>query len=68
MGDVIILDMETRLDIPAERVLQAAIDSQLKNVVLIGIDENDAYYFASSLANKETILWLVEAFKKELLN
>ena len=67
MGEVVILDMETSLDIPADRVLEAAVGC-VDPVVVIGYDEEGGLYFASSVADKRQVLWLLEAAKRELFD
>lgn len=67
MGDVVIFDGITRLDVPAERILKAALDLGLKGVVIAGYAPDGSEYFASSYADGGDALWLVERFKKRLL-
>ncbi len=66
MGDVHILNCVSRLDIPADRVLESAI-GKLDEVVLIGYNKDGDEYFASSVADGGTVLWLTEKMKKKLL-
>ena len=66
MGDVVALDCVTRLDIPADRVLEAAM-GELEKVVVIGYDKDGEEYFASSIADGGTTLWLMERSKAKLL-
>lgn len=61
------LNQITKLDIPAERVLQAALDAELTDVVIIGYDLDGNEYFASSMADGGNALWLLERAKLELL-
>lgn len=61
------LDCITRLDIPADRVLESAM-GQLKGVILAGYDEDGNLYTASSYADGADALWLVEKFKQRLMN
>jgi len=65
-GKVIPLGNITRLNIPADQVLVAAID-KLESVIIIGYDKEGQEYFASSIADGGDTLWLVERFKKRLL-
>lgn len=65
MSNVIILPVITRLDVPAERILDSA--RHLKSVVVMGYDEEGSEYFASSIADGGDVLWLVERFKRALL-
>jgi len=66
MGDVVILNNITRLNIPADRVLEAAIGN-LDKVVILGYDKDDQEYFASSIADGGTVMWLMERLKKKML-
>ena len=64
---VVILDIVTRHDIPAERVLNAALEHGLEGVVLAAYDKDGNEYFASSYADGGDTLWLLERCKKSLL-
>lgn len=66
MGEVVFLDIATRLDVPAERVLRKALESDLKSVVIAGYDAEGNEYFDSSLADGGAALWLLERMKKRL--
>lgn len=69
MGEVIILNNVTSLDIPADRVLDKAFEQMdLKQVVILGYDKDGEEYFASSIANGTEVLWLLERLKKKLLD
>lgn len=65
MGDVVLLDTVTLLDIPADRIIEGAKD--LKDVVIVGWDADGEFYFASNLADGGDVLWLLEKAKKDLL-
>ena len=67
MAEVVILDVVTRLDVPAERILSAAGEADLAAVVVVGRTEGGEFYFASSLADGGDVLWLLELAKKKLL-
>jgi hypothetical protein len=69
MGDLLTLPVITSLDLPADRVLEAA-KGKLKAVVILGFeqDEEGSFYFASSKADGGDILWLIENLKANLLN
>lgn len=67
MGDVVVLNNATTLDLPPDRVLSGAL-GQLDQVLLLGRDQEGADYFASSTTNKTELLWLVESFKQSLLS
>jgi len=57
----------TRLDLPTERVLDAARGHCTDGVVIVGFDDDGKLYFASSVADGGTALWLLEQAKKALL-
>lgn len=65
--NVVILNMVTRLDLPVERVIKGAQETNLKSVVVVGWDKNGDLYFASSKADGAEVLWLLEVAKKKLL-
>jgi len=65
---VVVLDCVTRLDIPVERVLDSAVESDLESVVVMGWTKDGDYYFSSSQADGGDVLWLLEATKKKLLS
>lgn len=67
MGKLIPLNNVTRLDLPVERVLEAAKD-QLVDAIIIGIDVNGEFYFASNMADGGEVLWWIEQAKKRLLS
>ncbi len=56
----------TRHELPPDRLLSAA-SGKLKNVVLVGFDNDGEFYFASSYADGGSILWLFEMGKKKLM-
>lgn len=56
----------TRLDIDPDLVLQEAV-GKLEGVVVAGFNKDGGHYFASSYADGADALWLVEMFKKNLL-
>ena len=63
---VVYLDLVTSIDLPANRVLEAAID-KLDGVVILGRQTNGEYYFASSIADGGTVLWMWEKLKHKLM-
>lgn len=65
---VTVLPVVTSLDIPTERVLNAALDAKLQNVFVVGVDEDGELYFASSMADGGTVLWWMEKAKAALLD
>ncbi|MCP4410172.1 MAG: hypothetical protein GY807_21005 [Gammaproteobacteria bacterium] len=68
MNNVIQLGGVTRLNLSPDRVLKNAIGQfDDDGVVIMGYDKNGDTYFASSIANGGTVLWLLENCKKRLL-
>lgn len=66
-NNVIFLDVPTKLDIDPRRVLEAALDAEMKGVVVIGWSKDGSFYGASSIANGGDVLWLTELLKQRLL-
>jgi hypothetical protein len=65
-GNVIDLPVITTLDRDPDRVLQKAL-GECESVVILGYDKDGGEYFASSIADGGTVLWLLERTKKKLL-
>lgn len=65
--NVVILQNVTRLDIPPERVLEAALKADLKRAFVIGETQDGETYFASSIADGADVVWLMEICKEALL-
>ena len=61
------LNTVTSLDIPADRVLNAAVDAGLQHVIIAGYLPDGSEYFASSTASAPECLWMLERAKAELL-
>ena len=66
MPKVIPLNNITYLDIPPDKILEAA-KGKLESVVILGFDKDEEEYFASSIADGADVLWLLEKCKKQLL-
>lgn len=66
MGEVVTFTGITKLDLPPDRILEAAV-GVLDNVVVLGYDKEGNEYFASSYADGGSVLWLMERLKKQLL-
>lgn len=66
MSKVVPIGCITSLDVPVDRVLDAAKE-QLEGCVLMGWDNDGELYFASTYADGGTILWLMEQCKMRLL-
>lgn len=57
----------TKLDMPPDPVLENAI-GKLESVVVLGYDLEGGEFFASSIADGGTVVWLLERMKKALLD
>jgi hypothetical protein len=57
----------TRLDLPADRVLEGAV-GKLESVLVIGYDKEGNEYFASSIADGGAANWLLDRCKMKLLD
>ena len=68
MGEVIVADSATSLDVPAERILKAALKAGVSRVVIVGYTEDGEEYFSASIASGETVLWLLERARIKLLD
>jgi hypothetical protein len=66
MADVVNFTGITKLDLPPDRLLDAAV-GKLDRVLIIGIDKDGDEYFASSCADGGTALWDMERAKLKLL-
>lgn len=67
MGEVVELPVVTTLDLPVERVIDAARDAKLRRIVIIGETEDGAEYFKSSVADGGYVVWMLERAKLKLL-
>ena len=66
MAKVIPIGTVTKLDIPVDKVLESA-KGQLTGCLLMGFNNEGEFYASSSYADGGTILWLIEACKKKLM-
>lgn len=57
----------TDRDFPADLILRKALDADLDGVVILGYQKDGEGFFASSMADGGDVLWLIESFKKKLL-
>jgi len=57
----------SRLNLPADRILSAAIDANLSEAIVIGRDKNGDEVFMSSVADGGDVLWLLERMKLRLM-
>lgn len=67
MGDVVRFNGITKLDLPAEQILDAARERGLQGVVLCGYTEDGTEYFASSYADGGDVLWLLRRCEHRLM-
>lgn len=65
--NVTILPVASTLDLPADRVLQGALEQDLREVVILGVKADGREYFAHSKAHAGDVLWLMERFKHRLM-
>ncbi len=56
----------TRLDMPADQILESA-KGKLDGVLVLGFDHDGNLYAVSSYADGGTALWLLEQTKKQLM-
>jgi len=66
-NNVIPLGNITRLDLPTDRVLDSAKGNCSDGVVVLGFDNDGDLYFASSIADGGSVIWLLEQAKRALL-
>jgi hypothetical protein len=66
MSNVVTLPCITKLDLPADRILEDAL-GKLDGVVIIGFDKDGNEFFASSYADGGQVVWLLERSKLKLL-
>lgn len=66
MGIVVPIGGITRLDLPADQVLEGAV-GKMESVVIIGYAKDGTEYFASTLADGADVLWLLERCKHSLM-
>lgn len=66
MGDVVELNLITKLDLDPDRLLQKAI-GQLDEVLIIGFTKDGGEYFASSKADASNPIYLCERAKHRLM-
>ena len=66
--NVIPLGCITRLDLPTDQVLEEAKGPCSDGVVVLGFDTDGDLYFASSIADGGSVIWLLEQAKLALLS
>jgi hypothetical protein len=67
LAEVSVLPVVTTLDVNVDRILQAALDAKLSQVVIVGLDADGEFYFCSSKADGGDVLWELEKAKLKLL-
>ena len=65
MGDVIKFNGKTKLDLPANDVLNGAID-KLETAVIVGFDEDGDLYIASTMSSIPEMLWHLKCLEIHL--
>lgn len=68
LAEVVKFTGQTLVDIAADKVLSGAMGMNLQECVIMGWDENDELYFASTTSSGGDILWLMEKCKASLLD
>lgn len=68
MGDLVIWNGVTKLDIPVERILDRAREENLDSAIVLGWDKDGGVFFASSVADGGNVMWLMEWAKRALLD
>ena len=67
MGEVVESGIVTRLDTDPARVIRSALDAGLTEVVMVGLDADGDFYFASSLADGAQAAWHLDRAKWKLM-
>jgi hypothetical protein len=67
MAEIIPLGNITKLDRPTDVVLDQCKGHCSEGVVVMGFDDEGDFYFASSIADGGSVIWLLEQAKKRLL-
>lgn len=67
MADVVNLETVTTLDLPPNRILEAAKDKGLQMAIVIGLDADGDFYFASSDPDGGNVLWQLEMARVKLI-
>lgn len=57
----------TKLDLPPDQILERA-KGTLETVVILGYTTDGEEYFASSISDGGTVMWLAERMKLQLMN
>lgn len=65
--NVTVLPVLTTLDVPTERILNAALEVDLACCFIVGVNQDGQLYFASSMADGGSVLWYMEKAKQLLM-
>lgn len=57
----------SRIDQPADKILEQALAHGLENVVIVGYDKDGDEFFLSSYADGANVLWHFERAKYKLM-
>lgn len=60
MGNVVVLQVETTLDLPLDRILDGAREKEVTDCLLLAYDKDGAFYMASQTCDAGTLLILLE--------
>lgn len=67
MSNIVNLPVVTRLDLPPERIIEAAAEAGLTDIIVIGWKDDGDFYFAGNMADGGDALWLLEMAKRKLM-
>ncbi len=66
-GNVRIGQFNSNLPLPAGRILRPALKADLKEVMVIGYDRDNKFYFAGTHTESEKIIFLLERAKAQIM-
>ncbi len=67
MGDIVDLNVVTKLGISPDRVITKASYAGLTDVLVLGFDADGQFYAKSSDADGGAVLWLMELCRARLM-
>lgn len=67
MGEIVQFPGLTTARLPAEQVLDAAINERLDEAVILGWDKDGKLWVSATTADLREILWLIEKAKRFVL-
>ena len=65
--NVVILQVDTTLDLPLDRILDGARHNEVRDCLLLGYDKHDDFYMASTTVDAGKLLILLERAKAMML-